>query len=103
VCRAIYAHYTLKNVDCKIGSFPDVPLPDLALCAIIVIIIIVALVRAQYTMDLSSAKKEKKVSDKKQSLVMVGLKPNRGSHGILNLWPHKLSAKDKKQILKFMK
>jgi hypothetical protein len=24
VCRAIYAHYTLKNVDCKIGSFPDV-------------------------------------------------------------------------------
>jgi hypothetical protein len=33
---------------------------------------------------------------------MVGLKPNRGSHGILNSWPHKLSAKDKKQILKFM-
>jgi hypothetical protein len=33
---------------------------------------------------------------------MVGLKPNRGSHGILDSWPHKLSAKDKKQILKFM-
>jgi hypothetical protein len=34
--------------------------------------------------------------------VTVGLKPNRGSHGILDSWPHKLSAKDKKQILKFM-
>jgi hypothetical protein len=30
------------------------------------------------------------------------LKPNRGSHGILDSWPDKVSAKDKKQILKFM-
>jgi hypothetical protein len=34
--------------------------------------------------------------------VTVGLKPNRGSHGIFNSWPHKLSAKDKKQVIKFM-
>jgi hypothetical protein len=34
--------------------------------------------------------------------VMVGLKPKRGAHGILDSRPHKLSAKDKKQILKFM-
>ena len=34
--------------------------------------------------------------------VTVGLKPNRGSHGILDSWPHKLGAKYKKQLLKFM-
>ena len=34
--------------------------------------------------------------------VTVGLKPNRGSHGILDSWPHKLSPKYKKQLLKFM-
>jgi hypothetical protein len=39
---------------------------------------------------------------KKSNYVMVRLKPNRGSHGILDSWPHKLSAKDKKQVLKFM-
>jgi hypothetical protein len=39
---------------------------------------------------------------KNSNYVTVGLKPNRGSHGILDSWPHKLSAKDKKQILKFM-
>jgi hypothetical protein len=39
---------------------------------------------------------------KNSSYVTVGLKPNRGSHGILDSWPHKLSARDKKQILKFM-
>jgi hypothetical protein len=39
---------------------------------------------------------------KNSNYVTVGLKPNRGSHGILDSWPHKLSAKDKKHILKFM-
>jgi hypothetical protein len=39
---------------------------------------------------------------KNSNFVTVGLKPNRGSHGILDSWPHKLSAKDKKQLLKFM-
>jgi hypothetical protein len=39
---------------------------------------------------------------KNSNYVTVGLKPNRGSHGILDSWPHKLSAKDKKQKLKFM-
>jgi hypothetical protein len=39
---------------------------------------------------------------KKLNYVMVGLKTNRGNHGILDSWPHKLSAKDKKQKLKFM-
>jgi len=39
---------------------------------------------------------------KNSNYVTVGLKPNRGSHGILDSWPHKLSATDKKQILKFM-
>jgi hypothetical protein len=33
---------------------------------------------------------------KNSNYVTVGLKPNRGSHGILDSWPHKLSAKDKK-------
>ena len=39
---------------------------------------------------------------KNSNYVTVGLKPNRGSHGILDSWPHKLSPKYKKQLLKFM-
>jgi hypothetical protein len=34
--------------------------------------------------------------------VTVGLKPNRGGPGILDSWPHTLSAKDKARVIKLM-
>jgi hypothetical protein len=34
---------------------------------------------------------------KNSNYVTVGLEPNRGSHGSLDSWPHKLSDKDKKK------
>jgi hypothetical protein len=33
---------------------------------------------------------------------MVGLQPNRGRPGILDSWPHTLSAKDKARVIKLM-